>query len=390
MNSRVFELLRGRSVAGAVRVLGVVLAVTLSCLTAFSQTNFGRISGTITDQTGGAMANAKVTVTDVERGTSRVLDVDASGQYSAPNLTPGTYTVKAEAAGFRTVERQNVPVLTGQEVAIDLTLQPGEQNQTVTVTEELPLVNTTSAVVSSTIENRDLAELPVNGRNYVGMSDLRPGIQTNPGGGTDARRSNGQNSENNIWLMDGLNQRGIYGGNPVLGAGNLAGEGATLVPLDTIQEVSFAENPKAEYGFGTGAVINLGFKSGTNLLHGTAYAFGRWSGINAQNPFAALPVNVSLEQFGNSIGGAIKKDKIFFFGGYEGKRTASSATTQATEPTTAAGLGTTLSFPDAIAALEGAGFCNPAAAGCAKHAQRAELEHRRLHASRRVNRSGCV
>src|SRR5450755_3728261 len=98
MNSKVVECLPGRSLAGVLRALGLVCVLTLSCITAFSQTNFGRITGSITDQTGGSLANAKVTVTDVERGSSRILDVDASGQYSAPNLTPGTYTIKAEAA----------------------------------------------------------------------------------------------------------------------------------------------------------------------------------------------------------------------------------------------------------------------------------------------------
>ncbi len=341
-----------RWMAGAITL---TLAISLAGLTARAQTNFGRISGSVTDQTGGAVAGTTVTVTDTQRGVSRTLITDDSGQYAAPNLTPGTYAVRAQAQGFRAVERQNIQVLTGAEITVDLTLLPGEQTQTITVTEELPLVNTTSAVINSTIENLDISELPINGRNYVGLSDLRPGIQTNPGGGTDARRSNGQNSENNIWLMDGLSDRGIYGGNPVLGAGNLAGEGATLVPLDTIQEVAFAENPKAEYGFGTGAVINIGFKSGTNALHGTAYAFGRFSALEAQNPFATQKPDTSLEQFGNSIGGPLKKDKIFFFGGYEGKRVNSSTTVAATLPTTAplgGSTGSANSFPDAIADIQ--------------------------------------
>ena len=346
----------GVNAAGVIRALGLSLAMTFFCLSVFSQTNLGRIAGSITDQSGGAMAGAMVTITDVERGVSRTLVTDASGQYSAPNLTPGTYTVHVQATGFKTVDRQNIPLLTGGDVAVDLTLQPGEQTQTVTVTEELPIVNTTSSAVNSVIENLDIAELPINGRNYVGLSDLRPGIQTNPGGGTDARHSNGQPTEANIWMMDGLNDRGIYGGNPVLGAGNLAGEGATLVPLDTIQEVSFAENPKAEYGFGTGAVINLGFKSGTNALHGTAYAYGRFNALEARNFFATQDADTNLEQFGSSVGGPIKKDKIFFFGGYEGKRVDSSTTVVGTLPTTAAGLGASNSFPDAIAALYKANF----------------------------------
>ena len=350
----------------AIGALSLGIVILVFCLPSFSQTNLGRIFGTVTDQSGGVIVAAKVTVIDTARGINRALMTDDAGQYNAPNLIPGNYTVRVDAPGFQAFERQNVGVEVGQELHVDATLQPGAQTQTVTVTESVPLVTTTSAVVTSTIENQDINQLPLNGRNFQSMTDFRPGVQTKPGGGTDARFSNGQQSEENIWLLDGLFNKGTYGGNSVIGGGNLAGEGATLVPLDTIQEVTFIENPKAEYGWGTGAIVNLGFKSGTNDLHGSAYAYGRDDSFDARNPFATQKPGTDLEQFGMSLGGPIKKNKIFFFGGYEGKRVTSSTTQVINEPTTANLPGNTSgSFPAAIAALESQGFCNPAAAGCA-------------------------
>jgi hypothetical protein len=367
----------------ALQLLGVVVLALVVCLPASSQTSQGRIFGGVMDQSGGVVAGAKVTVTDVERGINLVLTTDSAGEYNATNLIPGAYQIRAEATGFETVNRQNIDVLVGQELRIDFTLMPGATNQTITITESVPLVNTTSATMSSTIENLDISELPINGRNFQSVTDLRPGIQTTPGGGTDARSANGQRTESNIWLLDGLFNKGTYGGNSVIGGGNLAGEGATLVPLDTIQEISFIEDPKAEYGWGSGAIVNLGFKSGTNALHGTAYAYGRFPQLETRNPFALVNPGTDLEQFGNSLGGPIKKDKIFFFGGYEGKRVSSSTTASGTEPTTASlGGNPTNSFPDAIAALEvpttatpaGPGYCNPAAAGCTKPLSQLSLD----------------
>ncbi len=359
-----FFIRRGR----AITTLSLGIVTLLFCLPSFSQTNLGRIFGTVTDQSGGVIVGAKVTVIDTARGINRALMTDDAGQYNAPNLIPGAYTVRVEAPGFQAFERQNVGVEVGQELHVDATLQPGAQTQTVTVTESVPLVTTTSAVVTSTIENRDINQLPLNGRNFQSMTDFRPGVQTKPGGGTDDRFSNGQQSEENIWLLDGLFNKGTYGGNSVIGGGNLAGEGATLVPLDTIQEVTFIENPKAEYGWGTGAIVNLGFKSGTNDFHGSAYAYGRDDSFDARNPFATQKPGTDLEQFGMSLGGPIKKNKIFFFGGYEGKRVTSSTTQLINEPTTESlGGSPSNSFPDAIAALETLGYCNPAAgAACAK------------------------
>src|SRR5579862_1128155 len=129
---------RGARSRNALRLLGGIFAVLLLCLPAYSQGSFGRILGTVTDQSGGVVSGATVTVIDTERGISRTLTTDDAGAYNAPNLTAGNYTVRVEAKGFKRIERQAITIEVGHEVRVDLTVQPGEQNQTVTVTESVP------------------------------------------------------------------------------------------------------------------------------------------------------------------------------------------------------------------------------------------------------------
>src|ERR1700731_3861066 len=154
------------------KFLTVTFGVLLLCLPAFSQGNTGRILGTVTDQSGGVVAGATVTVIDTERGVNRTLTSDDAGEYNAPNLTPGNYTVRAEAKGFKKLERQNVVLEVGKEVRIDLTVQPGQQEQTVTVTESVPLVDTTTATLGGTLENSEIVDLPLNGRDYQNLLSL--------------------------------------------------------------------------------------------------------------------------------------------------------------------------------------------------------------------------
>src|SRR5215472_1279155 len=158
----------------AARFLGAIFVVLLLCVPAFSQGSNGRILGTVTDQSGGVVSGATVTVIDTERGTTRVITTDDAGAYNAPNLTPGNYTVRGEAKGFKRIERQGVVIEVGHEVRVDLTVQPGEQNQTVTVTESVPLVETTNATMGGTLDNAVINDLPLNGRNYQNLLGLRP------------------------------------------------------------------------------------------------------------------------------------------------------------------------------------------------------------------------
>jgi hypothetical protein len=318
-------------------VLGTILGVLLFSVALFSQGNFGRILGAVTDQTGGVISGATVTVIDKDRGVARTLTTDQAGEYNAPTLIPGTYVVRVEAKGFKLLERQNVELGVGKDVRVDLTLQPGEQNQTITVTEAIPLVETTNATLGGTLSNSQINDLPLNGRNYQNLMALRPGVMIQPGGSPWTQSTNNIRPDENGWMMDGVINVNFFDARPIGNAPSAFTDAATVVPIDAIQEFNLEENPKAEYGWKPGAVVNVGIRSGTNTLHGTAYAFGRSQALDARNLYNPAPVNgvcqpnpaflsacdklpTQLKQFGATVGGPIKKDKLFFFAGYEGYR----------------------------------------------------------------------
>ena len=344
------------------RLVRMSLGLLLLSLPAWGQTNLGRILGAVTDQSGAVVPNASVTITDVQRGTSRNLTTDSAGEYSAPGLIPGTYTVRAEAMGFTTAERKDVNVQVGQDQRVDMALQVGAQTQVVTVSGEAPMVNTTSATMGGVIENLPLVELPVSGRNYLFLLQTRPGVQNIPGGGPNSYNTSGLRQSGQNYMFDGLFDSNLFTSALVVGGTNGGGgpDQANLLPIDAIQEVNVIISPKVEYGWKAGSVINVGLKSGTNNLHGTAYAFGNEDALNARNPFL-LPTqpkqSVSLEQFGASIGGPIKKDKLFYFGTYEGQRYSVVAPRTAQVPTTQflTGSGAAGSLPSAIAAMNSLG-----------------------------------
>src|SRR5579864_2892500 len=160
----------------------VLRAVPFAALMAFllsapllSQTSQGTIQGAIFDQSGGVIPGSTVIVIDVARGINRTLTTDSAGQFIASNLTPGMYTVRGEANGFQNTERANVLVEVGQTIRVDLTLQPGQQSQTITVTGELPEINTTDSTLGGTVSNTEILALPLNGRNFERLLNLRPG-----------------------------------------------------------------------------------------------------------------------------------------------------------------------------------------------------------------------
>ncbi len=309
----------------------VFLALLCSSTAMYAQTANGRISGTVKDQTGGAIVGASVTVTDVARGLTRNLTTDDAGAYLATNLIPGTYTVRATYMGFQAFERTNINLGVGQDLFIDIVLQPGAQTQTITITEELPLVNTTSAVLGGTLTGQTITDLPISGRNYVNLLELRPGTVLtlgNDSNGGGSASTNGLRAESsNSYAIEGLSGIDPYTGQSVTNLIGVNGDAATLLPLDAIQEFNQQFNSKAEYGSKAGSNVAVGLKSGTNNLHGTAYGFFRDTSLDAKNYYnpydtvngKAVPIDVGgrLRQFGGTVGGPVKKDKIFFFAGYE-------------------------------------------------------------------------
>src|SRR5665213_1177233 len=292
---------------------------------AFSQGSEGRILGTVTDQSGAAIPGAKVTITDIDRGTTRTLMSDASGAYNAPNLTPGNYAVRVEFMGFRTSDRKDIALQVGAEMRIDASLQPGQQTETVTVTGEPPPVNTTSAVLGGTLGPGTIQDLPLNGRNFMNLLALRPGVTIYPGGGAWTQTTNGLRPEHNVYLLDGITAIEPLGGQSTINSVSLAGDSATILPLDTIQEFSTQQNPKAEFGWKPGSITSIALKSGTNQFHGSASAYGRTDVFDARNAFLTTdPITgnaqkqaIALENYGGTFGGPIKKDKLFFFAAYE-------------------------------------------------------------------------
>ena len=321
----------------AARSLGILLTVFLLCVPLFSQTSQGTIQGTVTDQSGGVVVGATVSVIDVARGVTRALAADSAGEYVAVNVTPGTYTVRAEAKGFRTVEHTGVLVEVGQSIRVDLVVQPGEQTQTITVTGEVPAIDTTDATLGGTVSNQSINALPLNGRNFERLLQLRPGVVTSVGAGTGTSSTNGRRSDQDLLRLEGIAGIADSVGSTLLNASYKGGDSSSLVSIDAIQEFSTEQNPKAEYGFRNGSTINVGLKSGTNSLHGTAYAFGRDpSATDAANFFTSTVTPATMEQFGATAGGPILKDKLFWFAGYEGLRVTVGSVAVPTMPSSVA------------------------------------------------------
>jgi hypothetical protein len=330
----------------ALRVLGVMFGVLLLCLPAFSQGTAGRILGTVTDQTGGAMAGATVIVTDIDRNATRTLTTGSAGEYNAPNLLPGKYKVRAEAKGFKAIERENVILEVSAELRIDLSMQPGEVSQTITVTEQVPLVETTNAELGATLQSAIIEDIPLNGRNFENLLQLNPGVTIYPGGSGFTQSANGQRPHDNVYMVNGIMASDPWMGQSVFNAVMAAGDAGTIMPVDAIDEFKTEENPRAEYGWKPGAIVNVGVKSGTNSLHGSAYAYGRDTPFDARNYFnpdsapLGVPLNttkqpVELEQFGATLGGPIKKDKLFYFVNFESQRYSIGNPNAITTPQTA-------------------------------------------------------
>src|SRR5579871_2250402 len=170
----------------------------------FSQANQSAIQGAVYDQTHAVIAGATVTVTDVARGDTRTLTTDTAGQYGANDLIPGKYTVRAEAKGFQTLEQSNVTLEVGQTVRVDVTLMPGEQTQTVTVSSEAPAIDTTDAQFGGTVSNNLVNALPLNGRNFQRLVQLHPGVVTLAGNGTGTGQvTNGRRTGDDLYRVEG-------------------------------------------------------------------------------------------------------------------------------------------------------------------------------------------
>jgi hypothetical protein len=327
-NTRVLRSLSAKWKTAALVFLMLFGVSILSCAPLFAQGTAGRILGTVTDQSGGAIAGATVIVTDVDRNSPRTLTTDQAGEYNAPNLLPGNYRVRSEAKGFKSFERSGIILEVNGELRVDLTMQPGEVSQTITVNEAVPMVETTNAELGATLQSTIIQDIPLNGRNFENLLQLNPGVTIYPGGSGFTQSANGQRPHDNVYLVNGIMATDPWLGQSVFNGVMAAGDAGTILPVDAIDEFKTEENPRAEYGWKPGAIVNVGIKSGTNALHGSAYAYGRDTAFDARNYFNPSDVPgfnstkqpVGLEQFGATLGGPIKKDKLFYFVNFESQR----------------------------------------------------------------------
>src|SRR6267154_1209653 len=351
----------------ALRSIAVFLFVFCAFGIASGQTQEGRILGTVTDQTGGLVKGARVSITNVDTGVARTLETNDAGDYVAPSLPPGPYKVVVEATGFKKVERGGIRLEVAKDLRLDVTMQPGSVSEVVEVTEQVPLVETTNDTLGGTFANKSINDLPLNGRDFQNLVVLRPGVQRTTGGGFLSISSNGNRPEDNNLIVDGTDNNDPYYATTVINAEGVQGTPGSILPIDAIQEFNAQENPPAEYGWKPGAIVNLGIKSGTNEIHGTAYVFERNNAFDARNYFNPAPDPMRAlrqHQFGGSIGGPIIKNKTFIFGAYEGIRALVANSETLNSPSTVtAGGDSSVSIPDAVASVQAACASIPSTCG---------------------------
>src|SRR5438876_638123 len=310
--------------------LVAIIVLALAPTSGWSQNVYGTIAGTVTDTSGAAVANAIVTLTNLDTAQKRSIETDSSGNYTFVNILPGRYKVEVEKSGFKKVVRQPIIVEIESGLKVDITLQVGAQTETVEVSAEAPLLQPETNSLGQVVEQRAVTELPLNGRNPLALVGLVPGVV--PQGTPSAGNSSGGNPVGaNPFALGDFQVGGGQAGQSQILIDGVPTNGAylnvvTLIPTqDAIEEFKVQTNNLGpEYGRFAGGVINLNTKSGTNSFHGSAYEFLRNKVLNANDFFAnqggAKRPPFTQNQFGGNAGGPIFKDKLFFFGSYEGFR----------------------------------------------------------------------
>ena len=313
----------------------IVLAALLPTLL-LAQSFRGSIRGKVTDPSGSLIAGAKISAKNPDTGLTRDTTTTDEGTFVLAELPAGTYTVEVNASGFAAVA-QNVVVNIGLDTTADFGLLKVQQHsEAVTVTEEAPLVEATRDVLGEVVDQRLVADLPLNGRDFGKLVALVPGATVEPSGvaaiqsGFGQFAINGNRDRSNNYTVDGTDNNDPFFNNSAFNQTGIGGAPASLLPIDAIQEFNLQANFAPEYGRNSGSVINILTKSGSNHLHGSVFEFLRNSAMDARNyfnrtadPNTGLPVKKTAfrnNNFGASLGGPIIKDRTFFFGAYEGQR----------------------------------------------------------------------
>ena len=304
---------------------GVVCSIVLSiCPLLYGQAS-GSLSGSVADKTGSVITGATVKITSQGTGAVREAKTDDSGHYLVPLLPVAIYTIRVESQGFQTTEQRDLRLQVDEHREVNFTLNPASVSQTVEVSAEEVAVQTTNPTLGQVITEQQVADLPLNGRDFVQLATLTPGTtqETNPNSffngaassevstrGTFSLSVGGSRAQSTDWLIDNNS-------NAELTSGAIA----VLPTIDSIQEFKvLTYNYSAEYGTRAGPTVLVTTKSGSNKFHGALYEYLRNTKFDAKSFFAAFKEQFNLNQFGGSLGGPIQKDKTFFFVNYEAKR----------------------------------------------------------------------
>ncbi|CAN5533442.1 hypothetical protein BH10ACI4_BH10ACI4_15740 [soil metagenome] len=284
------------------------------------------LKGRITDPSQTPISAAQITATDLATSAARTTRSSANGTYALPALQPGRYRIEVTAPGFARLIRDGVTLTTGNTVALDLRLTLGSDTQTVNVTADAQLLQSETSSIQTSIPTTTIAAIPLNGRNFVQLAALSPGVALPPG--TVLPRINGGRPRTNEYLFDGISALQPE-----------PGQIAYFPIIDNIREFTIeANNVPAEFGRFNGGVINLSTRSGSNQIHGSIYDFFRNEDLNARNYFSRSPTpkpEYRRNQYGGTLGAPILKDRLFFFGGFQGQRFLAVITRISTVPTLA-------------------------------------------------------
>ena len=299
--------------------------IPLLCLfvaSAFAQVDTATIVGAIRDPSGAALPSATITFLETSTGTRASVHADAGGNYASPPLRAGTYNVIAEAAGFKTETHENILLRVQDRINLDFDMLVGAVNENIVVSAEAPVIQAETSSLGQVISSGQITELPLNGRDYIQLATLTTGVvRTSSGtngntggsstGGLNSFVSNGARGTLNNFLLDGIDNNSNDNGGVIL-----------RTSVDAIQEFKIQTNSfSAEFGRSGGAAINAVIKSGNNAYHGSAFEFFRNSALDARDFFedpAAKKASFKQNQFGATIGGPIRKNKLFWFGDYQG------------------------------------------------------------------------
>ena len=309
-------------------VAAVSLWFVFAPVSGLAQTSFGTITGIIRDASGAVLPNVNITATNEQTGLSRQATTDANGAYTVPSLPPAIYTITAELKDFKKGVAAKVNLEVQQTLRRDITLVVGEISQTMEVQAEAPLLQSESSTVGTVITNKQVIELPLNGRSFTELTKLIPGAVSQEGAlfqvSSGSRVSvSGARAEDNNYTLDGVNNNETF-----------FKAFAVQPSIDAIQEFKIQTNiTSAEFGQAAGANINVVTKSGTNEIHGVLFEFLRNNVFDARDAFAPTRPTFRQNQFGGQAGGPAIRNQTFWFFNYEGFRNRRAATALGTIPT---------------------------------------------------------